>query len=238
MNLSFGGRAVGLFSSAIFDQVVLSATNFLVGFVLIRYAGDHDYALYVLVQSTMLLALTVHNSYLSGPLAIVTPSLPADERWRTIGSVKRVQRRVLRTALLPLLAIPLLGYVLGLLTGLLAAVIAAGILAVWTALRREYFRSVLLMYSRPHTLLRVDAVYATILLMGVAAALLIGKAIVVGATCALVLAAWAGGAAANRSLALDPGWQEAGTVTIWPRIRSLGFWSVLGASIYWTFVSP
>jgi O-antigen/teichoic acid export membrane protein len=233
MNLSFGGRAVRLFSSAIFDQVVLSATNFLVGFVLIRYAGDHDYALYVLVQSAMLLALTVHNSYLSGPLAIVTPSLPADERWRTIGSVKRVQRRVLRTALLPLLAIPLLGYVSGLLTGLLAAVIAAGILAVWTALRREYLRSVLLMYSRPHTLLRVDAVYATILLLGVAAALLIGKAVVVGATCALVLAAWAGGAAANRSLALDPGWQEAGTVTIWPRIRSLGFWSVLGASIYW-----
>ena len=78
MNWSFGHRAVGLFSSAIFDQVVLSATNFLVGFVLIRYAGDHDYALYVLVQSTMLLALTIHNSYLSGPLAIVAPSLPED----------------------------------------------------------------------------------------------------------------------------------------------------------------
>jgi O-antigen/teichoic acid export membrane protein len=233
MNLSFWHRAVRLFSSAIFDQVVLSATNFLVGFVLIRYASDHDYALYVLVQSTMLLALTIHNSYLTGPLAILTPRLAADERWQTIGSVKRFQRRALRLGALPLLALPLLGYVSGLLTGLLASVMGAGIFAVWAALRREYLRSVLLMYSRPHTLLGVDAVYAATLLAGVAVALLIGRDVIVGATCALVVAAWAGGAAAHRSLAIDPGWQEGHAVSIWPGIRRLGFWSVLGATIYW-----
>jgi O-antigen/teichoic acid export membrane protein len=233
MSLSFGHRTVRLFSSAIFDQVVLSATNFLVGFVLIRYASDHDYALYVLVQSTLLLALTIHNSYLTGPLSILAPGLPADERWRTIGAVKLVQRRLLRMASLPLLLVPMLGYVLGLFSGLLASVIAAGIFAVWAALRREYLRSVLLMYSRPHTLLGVDAVYAAVLLAGVATALFIGKDVVVGATCALVVAAWAGGAAAHRSLALDPGWQQGDKTSIWPRIRNLGFWSVLGATIYW-----
>jgi O-antigen/teichoic acid export membrane protein len=233
MNLSFGHSTVRLFSSAIFDQVVLSATNFLVGFVLIRYASDHDYALYVLVQSTMLLALTIHNSYLTGPLTILAPGLPAEERWRTVGAVKRVQRRWLRLGSLPLLLVPLVGYLSGLLTGLLASVIAAGIFAVWAALRREFLRSVLLMYSRPHTLLGVDAVYAATLLAGVAAALFIGKDVVVGATCALVIAAWAGGAAAHRSLAINPGWQEGHETTIWPRIRGLGFWSVLGASIYW-----
>ena len=52
MNLSFGRRALP-FGFAIFDQVVLSLANFLVGFALIRYASDHDYALYVLVQSTL-----------------------------------------------------------------------------------------------------------------------------------------------------------------------------------------
>ena len=94
MNVGFGHRTLRLFGSAIFDQVVLSATNFLVGFVLIRYATDHDYALYVLVQSTMLLALTIHNSYLTGPLTILAPSLPPEERWQTVGAVKRVQRRL------------------------------------------------------------------------------------------------------------------------------------------------
>ncbi len=222
-----------LFSNAIFDQVVLSGTNFLVGLFLIRYASDHDYALYVLVQSTVLLLVTIHNSYLTGPLAILTPQLPAEERWQTISSVKRVQRRLLRVGAILLFLLPLLGYVSGLLTGLLTSVIAAGIVAAWAALRREYVRSVLLIYSRTHTLLGADAVYAGSLLSGVAAAIFIGRGIVVGATCALVIAAWAGGAAAHRSLAIDPGWRQGRTVSIWPEIRNLGFWSVLGSSIYW-----
>src|SRR5580704_16165585 len=158
MKLSFGRRALP-FGFSIFDQVVLSLTNFLVGFVLIRYASDHDYALYVLVQSALQLIVSVHNSYLTGPVAILTPKLPADERWQTIGSVKRVQRRLLRAAAVPLVLLPLLGYLSGILDGQLASVVVAGIFAVWAALRREYLRSVLLMYFRPHTLLGADAVY-------------------------------------------------------------------------------
>jgi O-antigen/teichoic acid export membrane protein len=185
------------------------------------------------VQSTLLLVATMHSSYLLGPLAILTPRLPEGERWQTISSVKRTQRRLLRTAAIPLLVLPLLGYLSGLLDSLLASVIAAGILATWGALRKDYLRGVLLIYSRPHTLLAADTVYAATLLTGVAAAVVFGKQVVVGATCALFIAAWAGAAAANRSLAIDPGWQEGSTTTIWPQIRSLGFWSVLGSTIYW-----
>jgi O-antigen/teichoic acid export membrane protein len=231
--MSFERSAVRLFSSAIIDQVVLSGTSFLVGFLLIRYASDHNYAIYVLVQSTLLLLVTMHNSYLLGPLAILAPKLPVDERWQTIGSVKRTQRRLLRIGAIPLLVLPLLGYLSGFLDGLLASVIAAGILATWGALRREYLRGVLLIYSRPHTLLAADMVYAASLITGVAVAVIVGKQVVVGATCALVFAAWAGAAAAHRSLAIDPGWQEGRATTIWPRIHSLGFWSVLGSTIYW-----
>ncbi len=233
MNLRFGHRALRPFGFAIFDQVVLSLTNFLVGFVLIRYATDHDYALYVLVQSTLLLVVSLQNSYLSGPVAILTPKLPADERWQTIGSVKRVQRRLLRAAAVPLVLLPLLGYVSGILGGLLASVMEGAIFAIWAALRREYLRSVLLMYFRPHTLLGADTVYAVTLLAGVSAAILIGRDIVVGATCALVIAGWAGAAAAHRSLANGPGWQENRAVSIWPEIRGLGFWAVVGSTIWW-----
>jgi O-antigen/teichoic acid export membrane protein len=232
MNVSIGRRALP-FGFAVFDQVVLSLANFLVGFVLIRYASDRDYALYVLVQSTLLLVVSAHNSYLSGPVAMLTPKLTEDERWQTIGSVKRVQRSLLRAVAVPLFLLPLLGYVSGILDGLLASVLVAGIFAVWAGLRREYLRSVLMMYFRPHTLLRADAVYAVTLLAGVAAAIFIGKDIVVGATCALVVAGWAGAAAAHRSLAKGPGWQESGTVSIWPQIHSLGFWSLVGAAIWW-----
>jgi O-antigen/teichoic acid export membrane protein len=232
MFLSFSRRALP-FGFAIFDQVVLSLTNFVVGFLLIRYASDHDYALYVLVQSTLQLLVLIHNSYLTGPVAILTPRLPADERWQTIGSVKRVQRRLLRATALPLLPLPLIGYVSGILDGLLASVMVVGILAVWAALRREYLRSVLLMYFRPHTLLATDVVYAVTLLAGVAAAIFVGKDVVVGATCALIIAGWAGASAAHRSLAKDPGWQEGHAVFIWSEIRALGLWSTLGSTTWW-----
>ena len=233
MNASLGRRALP-YGFAVFDQVVLSLTNFLVGFVLIRYASDHDYALYVLVQSTLLLVVSVHNSYLTGPVAVLTPKMADEERWQTIGSVKRVQRRVLRAVAVPLVLLPLLGYMTGILDGLLAAVMVAGIFAVWAGLRREYLRSVLMMYFRPHTLLSADAVYAVTLLVGVSAAIFIGKDIVVGATCALVIAGWAGAAAAHRALAVgSSGWHESSTVTIWPQIHSLGFWSLVGAAIWW-----
>jgi O-antigen/teichoic acid export membrane protein len=233
MNLSFGRRALRPFGFAIFDQVVLSLANFLVGFALIRYASDHDYALYVLVQSTLVLVVSMQNAFLSGPVAILTPKLPADERWQTIGAVKRVQRRLLRAAAVPLVLLPLLGYKSGILDGLLAAVMVAGIFAIWAALRREYLRSVLLMYFRPHTLLGADTVYALTLLVGVSAAIVMGRDIVVAATCALIIAGWAGAAAAHRSLANDPGWQEGREVSIWPEIRRLGFWSVVGSTIWW-----
>jgi O-antigen/teichoic acid export membrane protein len=230
--LSIGRRALP-FGFSIFDQVVLSVTNFLVGFLLIRYASDHDYALYVLVQSALQLLSGIHNSYLAGPVAILTPKLPADERWLTIGSVKRVQRFLLRVIALPLLPLPVLGYLLGILDGLLASVIGVAILACWAALRREYLRSVLLMYFRPHTLLAADAVYAATLLTGVVAAIWVAKDVVIGATCALALAAWVGEAAAHRSLARDPGWRKGGVVTIWAEIRRLGFWSTMGSTIWW-----
>src|SRR5208283_1481445 len=144
------------------------------------------------------------------------------------GSVKRVQRRLLRAAAVPLVLLPLLGYISGIMDGLLASVVVAGIFAVWAALRREYLRSVLLMYFRPHTLLGVDAVYAVTFLAGVAASIFIGKDVVVGAICALVAAGWAGAAAAHRSLGKDQAWQEEQTVAIWPQIHALGFWAVVG----------
>jgi O-antigen/teichoic acid export membrane protein len=233
MSARFGRNSIWPFGFAIFDQVVLSVSNFLVGFGLIRYTSDHDYGLFVLIQSTLILIVGLHNSYLASPVAILSAKLPAEERWQTIGYVKRVQRRVLRTAAIPLVLLPLIGYALGILNGPFALIVAAGILAVWAALRREFLRAVLLMYFRPRTLLAADSVYSVTLLVGVAAAIFVGKNVVIGATCALAGAAWVGAAAAHRSLGKDQPWQEEGGVAIWPQVHSLGIWAVTGSTIWW-----
>jgi O-antigen/teichoic acid export membrane protein len=233
MNTTFGRLVVPLFGGAIMDQVVLSGANFLVGFLLIRFAGDRDYGTFVLVQSGLLLLLSIHNAWLTGPVAILTPAMSAEARWETIGSVKSVQRRWLRNIALPLLIVPVLAYLLGFLTPALALVLAGAIMAGWAALRREYLRGVLLMYSRTHSLLGADTIYAATLVLGIAAAIYVGKYIVVFATLALVIAAWGGAAAVNRTLAREPGWRAPGKVGIWPDIRRLGFWSLIGSTIYW-----
>ena len=233
MSVKFGRGALHLFGSAVIDQVVLSATSFAVAFLLIRFSTDTDYAMYVLVQSTLLLVGSAHGAWLMGPLAVLAPRLPTEERRLTIGAVKLTHRRWLKGAALSLFALPLAGYLVGLLTGLIAAIVTIGIVAAWMALRRDFLRSVLLIYSRPHTLLRADGVYALALLSGIGAAVMIGKGVIVIAVCALVVAAWAGAADAHRSLATDPGWRSGEDASIWPEIRALGFWSALGSTIYW-----
>jgi O-antigen/teichoic acid export membrane protein len=233
MSGSFGHRSFRLFSSSILDQVLLSATNFLVGFLLIRFANDQDYALYILVQSAVLLVTSMHNAWLMGPLSVLAPKLPVNERWLTVGSIKLTQRRWLARILPLLLLVPLAGYLINALSSSLAVVSALGIVAAWMAMRREFLRNVLLIYSRPNTLLGVDTVYALCLLAGVVAVILIGKQVVIGATGALAVASWASGFAAHRYLGTDPGWREETTVSIWRDIGRLGFWAVLGSTIWW-----
>jgi hypothetical protein len=230
---SLAQRSLRLFSISVMDQVVLSGANLLIAFVLIRFAGDNDYAMYVLVQSTMLLLVSMQASYLLQPLAVLTPRLPAAERFRTVTAVKETQRRILKWVALAVLWVPLLGWITGLLSTLVALLVATGILAVWAALRREYLRTVLLMHSRPLDLLGADAIYAGVALLGLGLAVFIGKYAVVGTTLALSIAGWFGAAAAHRSLAADPGWQKGGVVTNWAEMRGMGFWALTGATIYW-----
>jgi O-antigen/teichoic acid export membrane protein len=221
------------FSSAVLDQMVLSGTNFVVSLLLIRYSTDQDYGLYVLVQSAVLLLTTCQTAWLTGPLATLTPRLSPEQRVHTITSVKRVQRRTLMLGAIVLLTLPALGYVTGLLSGLLAAVIAVGIVASWAALRREYLRGLLLMYSRPHTLLFADAAYAGVLGAVVTTAVVLGRYIVVVAACAVAIAGMIGAGVANRSLARDPGWREGESPSIWLELRRMGNWALLGSTIYW-----
>jgi O-antigen/teichoic acid export membrane protein len=224
-----------LFSTAVGGQVLLSGANFLVGFILIRYTSDRDYGMYVLVTSTLLLLTTAQNAWLLGPLAVMAPRMSAEQRRGVIGAIKITQREVLRYLALGLLIVPVIGYLSGLLSALVASVVGCAILASWAGLRREYLRSLLLIYSRPRSLVAADAVYAAVLLAGVLIAVFFGPVAIVGAAFTLSLAAWAGAGFAHYSLGVDPGWVAGDARPVWPEIRRLGVWSLAGAVIYWLF---
>ena len=229
------GRLVKLFSISVVDQVILSAANFLVGFLLIRRTSDFDYGMFVLVQSAVTLSISAQLSWLGGPLAVLAPTKPPDVRRLMIGAIEKDQRRFLGRAAAAALMAPLLGYFFNLWTGLQAIVIAIGIVACWTALQREYLRGVLLVYARPQSMLRADVVYVAVLLTGAVLAAYGPPPAVIGAVAALAAAAVTGGAVARRSLLQSPGLLRGDAKPFWREIRPLGIWATVGATIYWVY---
>jgi O-antigen/teichoic acid export membrane protein len=131
--------------------------------------------------------------------------------------------------------VPAIGYFFKLWTGLESIVVAGGILACWTALQREYLRSVLLIYTRPHSMLRADCIYIIILLAGGLIAVYGPKPAVLWAVAALIAAAIMGASAARRSLGKDPGWISGDATPFWRDLRPLGVWATVGATIYWVY---
>lgn len=228
-------RLLQLFSASIIDQIALSAGNFLVGFMLIRRTSDVDYGMFVLVQSGILLLTSAQNAWLSGPLAVLSPKRPPEARRQMVGAVEVSQRRFLRRLTVAALFVPLLGFAMGRLSGLVTAVMTLGILAAAASLQREYVRSVLLIYSRPQSVLGCDMYYVLALLCGAFMAAFGPQPRVLWAVLGLAIAAWWGATAAHRSLGKDPGWVGGDARPYWRDMRVLGIWSTTGAVIYWCF---
>lgn len=223
------------FSTTVVDQVVLSGANFLVGLLLIRQTSDMDYGLFVLVQSAITLLMSGQMAWLSSPLAVLAPGKAPALRRLMVGAVEISQRRFLRRASAAALIVPVAGYFLHVWTGLECLVIALGIAACWTALQREYLRSVLLIYGRPQSMLRADLVNVGVLLAGAMIAAYGPRPAVLWAVAALIVSALAGEATARHSLAQDPGFVAGDAAPFWKEMRPLAVWATVGAMTYWIY---
>ena len=230
-----GGRLLKQFSTTVVDQVCLSAANFIVGFLLIRRTTDGDYAMYVLVQSAIALLISAQMAYLSSPLAVLAPGKSAAIKRLMIGAVELSQRRFLRRACFAALAAPLVGYALHVWTGLQALAIVFGIFGCWAALQREYLRSVLMIYARPHSMLRADLWGVAVLLAGASIAAYGPQPAVLWAIAAVVASALVAAAVARGSLTADPGFERGDATPFWREMRPLATWATIGATIYWIY---
>ncbi|KCB44327.1 polysaccharide biosynthesis protein [Bordetella hinzii 5132] len=221
-----------LFGSSIADQAMLSAANFAVGLILIRYAAEAQYGYYILAFNTMMLLTTLQGTFIGTPMVIRLPGLDGPQRRQWMGSLLRDQKRLgLRGGLLAL-AVILGGWAAGLFDGESAAVAAAAVGLVLAALYREYLRGILLMYHRPQQVLGADAAYVAVLLAGCALAVR-APAAAVGALLAGMAAALACAAILRRALAGDIDAQAVpGRLR---EIARMGFWAASGGVIYWLF---
>ncbi len=223
---------VHFFGTGVIDQMLLSGANFLVGLAMIRYTTDTDYGQFVLVQSAILLLTSAQSAWLA-PLCAIIPSKPVDIQNMIIGSVEASQTRLVRILAALAFPVPILGYLFGAWNGVLALVALGAVLAGWTALQREYLRSVLIIYSRPQSMLWADVIYVVVLLALAAVAVFVAKMHSIWAVAALVLAGWAGWLACYRSFAANPGWITGDAAPYWREMRPLAIWSATGAVTYW-----
>lgn len=228
------GLFVRMFSSALASQVVLSAASFAVGLMLIRRTSDLQYGYYVLVAGVLLLATSLQNSFIAPAMIGRMVKLSSTECGDLTGGLYREQRQLIAMLAGLMLMVILVLWMFGplrtehLLLGL------ASIAAAMAAMRREFFRMVLLAYRRAHAVLRGDLLYALLLSLGVLAATF-GPMPAALAMLALAAAAIAAGALLSSTLRRNEPWNIGGEPGILRQILPIGAWSTSGAAIHWSF---
>ncbi len=225
-----------LFSTSVIGQVLLSASNFIVGLLLIRYTSDSDYGLFILAQATIGFTTTAQAAWVSGPLAVLAAKRDSGSRRDMIGAVSISLRRYSFFAGVLLVLLVPVGAGLGYWSWRTGTISALTVVASWFAMRRDFFRNLLQLYSRPGQLVRADLL-AVVALIAIAALAAFGPfdadVIAVGG---LIVSGWLGAAASGRALGRDPGWVDDGQASLyWAQMRRLAVWSTIGALIYWVF---
>lgn len=227
------GGAARLFGASVFDQAMLSAANFVIGLLLIRYTSDTDYGVFVLVQSALLLLVTAHSAYVCNPLAVLAPQRPEADRLLMIGSVDHSLSRLLRWLLLGGLVLTLLIWFLGLVDNTLAAVVVAGLAAGWFALRRDLLRAVALIHGKPQQILYADFFYVGIAITAAVAAAQGLEPATFWAVMGLALGGFAFNVVLRRWLGQHFPAPVAAARSYWREMHPFGKWAVIGATLFW-----
>lgn len=226
-------RLLRLFGTSVGDQAMLSAANFVVGILLLRYTPAEQYGTFILTQSAIFLAVAAQGAWIAGPLSILAPKQTEQERSRMIGAVERDQRRYLWALAGLGVMLPPAGYLAGLWDEQVAAIGTVGVIAAWATLRRELMRTVLLIHAQPQQVFAVDALFVGVLLGSIAAVVSLPGPAAMWAVAALAAGSFVGAWHGRRVVATRYGWTTAAAAPYWRQMRSLGIWSVVGAVIYW-----
>jgi len=228
------GAFVRTFGSAIIVQGLLSATNLIVGLILIRRTSNTEYGYFVLVSTTSLLLAGLQSAFIQPPLVIRMSRATQPERADLVGGVYRGQRRILACLSAAAAALVATLTLLGILGPHLGLIALAAVVSLTAALYREFFRTVLLSYRLSFDVLKADVCYGAIVLLGVPLATL-SPAPAAGAILAIGLAAAIGGVLLSRSLWRHEAWNPRGPASMLREMAPLGTWSALGSATHWAF---
>ena len=228
------GVLLRMFSSALASQVVLSGASFGVALLLIRQTSDLQYGYYILVMGLVLLACSLQSSFIAPSMVNRMTRLSREQCGDLIGGIYRGQRRVVAASAVAALMLAMVLWITQSLSAHTFLLVCVAIATTVAALRREYFRMVLLAYRRAYTVLQGDLAYAMLLALGVLLAT-ISAVPAVSAVLASGLAALIASKLLAQALHRVEAWNAEGAPGILGEIAPLGAWSTAGAAIHWSF---
>lgn len=223
-----------LASSAVVSQLLISATSFAVGLILIRWTSAAEYAYYILATNAILLATSLQNAFFNPPLANRFSTLGAKDRADLVGGMFRVQRRIVPAIAAAVACATLVLWLARLVDGTTVILVLVTIVAACAVLNREYFRMVLFAHRRPLEVLRADVAFVGVVVIGAYVATRSNTASTV-AVIGMCVAAVGSGVLLARALRRIEPWNIAGAPTLFRDIAPLGAWSVSGAAVHWGF---
>ena len=215
--------------ASVLDQGMLSALNLVLGLVLIRLTTRDNYGLYSQLYVAGILAATLTESLITGPLTTLAPGLDDDRRRRFIAHLDRYQRQLsgLFAAIAGVLAGGVVAY-LKLDTHPVALGFAFAAY-VWAASLREFSRSVGFVEGRALKVLLMDGWFALAVLAGIGLLAWIGWMSLPAVMLALALSNLAA-----LSLRPVPGSHDkAGRAQAVDAVWQRGKWALPGAVLAW-----
>ena len=223
-----------LLSSAVIVQALLSAGSLGVGLILIRNSSDAQYGYYVLVMNALLLVTALQNQYMYAPMVHRMTRLDAEGRGDLIGGLFREQRQLQPIGAGIAVSITVALNLTGQLTTATTLLVLAAIAASLTTLYREFFRMVLLAYRQPLRVMRVDLFYTLALVCGAFLATLTPAPATIAVLVLCSAAAISGYLLSNALNRHEPFNPHGARGILW-KILPVGFWTVAGAAIHWSF---
>lgn len=176
------GRRRFLFRSvaSIFDHMLLSGVNFLIGLVLIRFATKETYGLYSQLFGVTILTTSLLEAMIGTALTTIAARVSDTERVFLVARAFRLQM-VIALAFATVCALGV--YVVSLYHPLAES--AAGLALAFFALIltlscREYCRTALYLQSRPEVVATMDVAFVVMTMLGGAAVFVWGHASVTG----------------------------------------------------------
>lgn len=228
------GLFVRMFSGAVVDQALLSASNLAVGLLLIRQASELQYGYFVLVTSILMLMTSLQSSFIGPAMIHRMTTLDREGRGALTGAIYREQRQWRHLMILAAATGTAVLWASGVLDRQTAPLVLVTIGTATATLRREFFRMVLLAYRRSAEVLRADTAYVVLLVGGALATSAMPNP-AIATTVLLGLAAFVGGGLLKSLLRSREAWDMTGGHGILRRIAPVGTWAVTGAFIHWSY---